>query len=249
MFRHFYLRPDALYYSPENGNQQIEESAFQKNFMKNPPKIARVLLDLSLDRTFDYAVPPELAGEIRVGLHVMVPFGNGGERPAYVVSLGDTSLFPNLKSIVSICQDNTSLPDSLIRLSEWMADYYCCARETAVRNLLPSAVRSGKVKQKTETWYFPADRDTVTRYMLDHARATGRCAILKMLLHHSRGLSARQLLSETGTTRATLKTLIAEKVVVTEERGIDRDPFKGADILPTRPELLFGPCIPMKTVI
>ena len=90
--------------------------------MKNPPKIARVLLDLSLDRTFDYAVPPELSGEIRIGLHVMVPFGSGGERPAYVVSLGETSLFPNLKSIVSICRDNTSLPDSLIRLSEWMAD-------------------------------------------------------------------------------------------------------------------------------
>ena len=204
--------------------------------MKNLPKIARVLLDLSLDRNFDYAIPPEMAGEIRVGMRVMVPFGSRGERPAYVVALAETSSYPSLKSIGSICHDNTSLPDSLIRLSEWMADYYCCARETAVRSLLPGAVRSGKVKQKTENWYFPADRDTVTRYMLDHARATGRCAILKMLLHHSRGLSARQLLSETKTTRATLKTLIAEKVVVTEERGIDRDPFKGADILPTRPE-------------
>ena len=29
--------------------------------MKNPPKIAHVLLDLSLDRSFDYAVPPEIA--------------------------------------------------------------------------------------------------------------------------------------------------------------------------------------------
>ncbi len=183
--------------------------------MKNLPKIARVLLDLSLDRNFDYAIPPEMAGEIRVGMRVMVPFGSRGERPAYVVALAETSFYPSLKTIGSICHDNTSLPDSLIRLSEWMADYYCCARETAVRSLLPGAVRSGKVKQKTETWYFPADRDTVTRYMLDHARATGRCAILKMLLHHSRGLSARQLLSETGTTRATLKKLMTEKVVVT----------------------------------
>jgi len=219
---------------PKTEISKSKKALFRKIFMKNPPKIARVLLDLSLDRTFDYAVPPELAGEIRVGLHVMVPFGSGGERPAYVVSLGETSLFPNLKSIVSICQDNTSLPDSLIRLSEWMADYYCCARETAVRNLLPSAVRSGKVKQKTETWYFPADRDTVTRYMLDNARAKGRCALLKVLLRNTRGMAVATLLQEAGCSPSTLKKLLEDRVVMTEERGVDRDPFKGADILPTQ---------------
>ena len=36
--------------------------------MKNLPKIAKVLLDLSLDRSFDYAVPPDIAG-------VTIPFG------------------------------------------------------------------------------------------------------------------------------------------------------------------------------
>ncbi len=138
--------------------------------MENPPKIAKVLLDLSLDRTFDYAVPPALAGEIRIGMHVMVPFGSGSERAAYVVAFAETSPYPNLKAIRSICQDNTSLPDSLIRLSEWMADYYCCARETAGRNRHPSAVPNGKVKQETETEYVHARRDRVTRYMLDNAR-------------------------------------------------------------------------------
>ena len=204
--------------------------------MKNLPKIAKVLLDLSLDRSFDYAVPPAIAGEIRVGMHVMVPFGKGAERAAFVVGFAETSPFPNLKAICSICQDNTSLPDSLIRLSEWMADYYCCARETAIRNLLPGAVRSGKVKQKTETWYFPADRDTVNRYMLDNPKAQGRCALLKVLLRNTRGMSAEQLLREAGCSMGVLKKLVSEKVVVTEERGVDRDPFKGADVLPTQPK-------------
>ena len=204
--------------------------------MKNPPKIAKVLLDLSLDRTFDYAIPPEIASAVRIGMRVMVPFGKGSERAAYVVGFAETSLYPELKSISSICEDNKSLPDTLIRLSEWMADYYCCARETAVRNLLPGAVRSGKVRQKTETWYFPADRDTVTRYMLDNARAKARCALLKVLLRNTRGMDSAQLLREAGTTMTTLKKLIEDKVVVTEERGIDRDPFKDVQILPTQPK-------------
>ena len=204
--------------------------------MKNLPKIAKVLLDLSLDRSFDYAVPPAIAGEIRVGMHVMVPFGKGAERAAFVVGFAETSPFPNLKAICSICRDNTSLPDSLIRLSEWMADYYCCARETAIRNLLPGAVRSGRVKPKTETWYFPADRDTVNRYMLDNPRAQGRCALLKVLLRNTRGMSAEQLLREAGCSMGVLKKLVSEKVAVAEERGVDRDPFKGADVLPTQPK-------------
>ena len=204
--------------------------------MKNPPKIAHVLLDLSLDRSFDYAVPPEIADAIRIGMRVMVPFGNGGERVAYVVAFAEFSTFASLKSILAICNDNKSLPDSLIRLSEWMADYYCCARETAVRNLLPGAVRSGRVKQKTETWYFPSDRDSVNRYMLDNARAKGRCALLKVLLRNTRGMAADQLLREAGCTMTTLKKLLDDGVVVTEERGVDRDPFKGADILPTQPK-------------
>ena len=205
--------------------------------MEKPPKIAKVLLDLSLDRSFDYAVPPEMAGEIRIGMHVMVPFGSGGERAAFIVAFAETSPYPSLKSIRSICRDNTSLPDSLIRLSEWMADYYCCARETAIRNLLPGAVRGGKIKQKTETWYFPSDRDTVVRYMLDNPRSKGRCALLKVLMRNSRGMAAAQLLREAGCSMGTLKKLLDEKIVAAEERGVDRDPFKGADILPTQPQI------------
>ena len=39
--------------------------------MKNLPKIAKVLLDLSLDRSFDYAVPPAMAAEILPGKTIL----------------------------------------------------------------------------------------------------------------------------------------------------------------------------------
>ena len=211
------------------------ENSFGKH-MKNLPRIARVLLDLSLDRNFDYAVPPDLAAEIRVGMRVIVPFGTSGERPAYVVAFAESSPYPTLKPILSICRDNTSLPDALIRLGEWMADYYCCARETAIRNLLPGAVRSGKVKQKTCAWYFPADRDTVNRYILDNPKAKARCAVLRVLLRNTRGMDAPQLLKEAETSMATLKKLLEDKVIAVERRGVERDPFKGVNILPTQPK-------------
>ena len=37
--------------------------------------IAKVLINLSLDRTFDYRIPRELEGRIAPGAKVSVPFG------------------------------------------------------------------------------------------------------------------------------------------------------------------------------
>jgi Primosomal protein N'' (replication factor Y) - superfamily II helicase len=33
-------------------------------------------------------------------------------------------------------------------LATWISDYYCCSLETAVRGVLPVAVRDGKVAAK-----------------------------------------------------------------------------------------------------
>ena len=42
-----------------------------------PGNIARVTVNLSLDRLFDYRIPESLAGEIFPGMKVNVPFGRG----------------------------------------------------------------------------------------------------------------------------------------------------------------------------
>ena len=50
---------------------------------------AKVLVNLSLDRCFDYLIPEHLSGKVKVGMKVMVPFGRGNSlREAYVVALG-----------------------------------------------------------------------------------------------------------------------------------------------------------------
>ncbi|MDY2625197.1 MAG: hypothetical protein SOV74_02620, partial [Coriobacteriales bacterium] len=56
-------------------------------------RVAQVVIDVAtraFERAFDYAVPPELAGEVQVGCAVLVDFNH---RPAvgYVVSLSDVA--------------------------------------------------------------------------------------------------------------------------------------------------------------
>ena len=111
-------------------------------------------MDLSLDRVFDYRIPEALLGQVRIGTRVIVPF-HRSVRLGYVLDLCSNSNWTaELKELQGVAEQAAQLPEALIRLAGWMSDYYCCSCEQAVRTLLPSAVRSGKVKPKTETLYF-----------------------------------------------------------------------------------------------
>ena len=123
-------------------------------------------MDLSLDRPFDYLIPEFLRGKIQTGMRVRVPFGKGdGERSAYVVSVLRHSESSSLQPLLGICGEHPHIPGALIRLAEWMSEYYCCTREQAVRNLLPGAVRSGKIRPKTRSCYFISDAAKASEYI------------------------------------------------------------------------------------
>ena len=84
-------------------------------------RIARVIVDLSLDRGFDYNIPDSLTGKVHVGVQVKVPFGKSFRR-GYVLNIIDHSEYPDaLKDIHSICEHHTRIPEPLVRLGRWMA--------------------------------------------------------------------------------------------------------------------------------
>ena len=86
--------------------------------------VAKVIVDLALDKEFDYEIPEELAERVKVGTMVSVPFGKS-RREGYVLSLAETSSFAGtVKPILGICGDRAHVPEHLVALGRWMADYY-----------------------------------------------------------------------------------------------------------------------------
>ena len=66
--------------------------------------VAKVIVDLALDKEFDYEIPEELAERVKVGTMVSVPFGKS-RREGYVLSLAETSSFAGtVKPILGICR-------------------------------------------------------------------------------------------------------------------------------------------------
>ena len=195
--------------------------------------VARVVIDLMLDREFDYLIPPKLAGQVRPGVRVMVPFGNGGSRSAYVVGLKERSRFPNLKAIESVTGGRAQIPPSLLRLAQWISEYYCCAIEGAVRAMLPAAVRGGKIKHREEQFACLAAKAEHTGPELGKLTKKQRHTLETLTRLGS--VPASELREAAAVGPSVVKKLAEKGWITLEKRVVGRDPFKEDIILPTKP--------------
>src|SRR3989344_5740267 len=123
----------------------IGDGTFFSNFKM---QIAKVRVDLSLDREFDYRIPPQWLGHVQVGSRVRVPFGHR-KILGTVVGWGKLEpVYDDLKEIFEVIGDRTIFTPELLRLARWMSDYYLCSLEQTLRCLAPAAVQKAQIKGK-----------------------------------------------------------------------------------------------------
>src|SRR5512146_3405664 len=108
--------------------------------------IARVSLEIALRKEFDSLIPPALAGQVDVGSRVPVPFGPR-KILGCVTAIAEESAHTKLKPIIKVIGAQTLVTPKVLKLARWIADYYCCAPEIALKSVLPEAVR-----KKEEGW-------------------------------------------------------------------------------------------------
>ena len=105
--------------------------------------IASVVVDCktdSVNRTFDYIVPPCFLDTIKIGQRVYVPFARQNLL-GIVVELKETSDFPNLKEIYDILDLVPCLNEELILLAKNMHEYYFSLYITCLLTMIPQALR------------------------------------------------------------------------------------------------------------
>ena len=202
--------------------------------MSNPqPTIARVVVNLSLDREFDYRIPERLRGQVHAGTRVVVPFGHS-ERIAYVVGLAADSTFHGLKEIVRLENEKERIPEKLITLAQWIADYYCCPRELAVRAMLPAVVRKGTMKAKQQAFVVLKPEQHLGEIVPKlEKKAKKQAALVQTLVRHAGRCELRRLLREAEAGEAAMDALVEKGIVLLEREDVDRDPFAADTILPT----------------
>ena len=200
------------------------------------PRIAKVVVEIAVDREFDYLIPERLELELQVGSQVVVPFGRSEAR-GYIVSLADKSDvdISKLKEIRDRVGKKALIEQNILDLARWIAEYYCAPVEAAVRTVLPSAVRKKGAGFKERLMVFPTDAAT-NELAVEELRkhAPKQAAALDVLLS-GREMFLHHLAHAAGTTSATIRTLEEKGFVQIGRSAVRRDPMANQTILKTQP--------------
>jgi primosomal protein N' (replication factor Y) (superfamily II helicase) len=190
-------------------------------------EIARVTLEIALNKEFDYRIPPELADQIEIGTRVRVPFGPR-QVMGCVTAMPDASPHPRLRPITKVVGRPALITARVLELARWMASYYCCSLDAALRSALPEAVR-----KEGAGW-----RERLFVHALPQLgglpELTGRQREIWDVIEEWREMPLQELVVLASTTAETIRRLEDKGLVHIGTRISERDPYAREQILPTQ---------------
>jgi primosomal protein N' (replication factor Y) len=92
---------------------------------------------------YDYCIPASLRGAVRPGQRLQVPLGKGDRAvTGYCVAVETRRAGPRrLKDVRGIVDAEPLLSPAMLRLTQWMADYYLCPLGQVLQAVVPAGVR------------------------------------------------------------------------------------------------------------
>jgi primosomal protein N' (replication factor Y) len=193
--------------------------------------IARVSLEIALRREFDYSIPVELVDQVDVGSRVQVPFG-ARKILGVVTAVAEESAHTNLKPILKVIGAQTLVTEKVLRLARWIGEYYCCAPETALKSVLPEAVRGEDSSWRERLFVRPRSGNG------ERPKLTKRRQDVWKIVEERREILLSELVALAGTTAATVRKLEDLGLVEIVSQISERDPYAREHILPSEPLVL-----------
>jgi len=192
------------------------------------PVVARVTLDLTLRREFDYAIPEELRSVVEVGTRVKVPFSHR-EVLGVVTAVVESSPHTNLKPLLRVIGEQSLVTPRVLELARWMADYYCCPVELALKSVLPEVVR-----KEEDGW-----RERLHVHALapvgEAPKLTPRQQAIWNIIEEWRELPLQELVRLGETTAETVRKLEDKGLLIIAPKRSERDPYALERFTPTQP--------------
>ena len=207
---------------------------------------ADIIIDISsekLDRSFQYRVPEELEKEIKVGMVVSIPFGNGNQlRKGYVTGLTrEPKVDPaRLKNICGISSAEETTESRLIALAAWMRENYGSTMIQALKTVLPI---QEKMKAKEKRYLcLKISREEAEKLLeeLEKTRFKARTRLLRELLKEPR-LDVSYASKELGATTSVVKKMTEQGIISIEyeellRNSLDTEKLRLEEELPLTPE-------------
>lgn len=184
--------------------------------------VATVVFSEAPHGPYDYAVPERLRAAVSPGRRVRVPLGRSGRTMlGYCVQLEHrTTSGRALKDICGIVDDRPLLTPGMLRLTEWMADYYLCPWGVVLDAVVPAGVR-GQAGTRGVTFLRVPTHVAAKLSQLE--LPPKQLQALQILAGSPQPLTPQQLARAARCTIAPIARLRALKLVAEESRRVHKD--------------------------
>ena len=204
--------------------------------------IAKVAIDLALDRLFTYEVPEALQKKLAVGQLLSVPFGHREARGFVLETSHGGDVFQEgdykLKPVTAIVDEMPFFSPKLLELVKKVAEYTASPIEAVLKAALPAAVLKKNARAKEQLYVGVRGQGLGVREQGLGVRDQGLTQRQKWLVEQIERLGGgwmQQLCRELKTTPASLRLLAERGLVEIAARQKRRDPLGNRIILPSKP--------------
>ncbi len=167
--------------------------------------VATVVLRDGPSQQLDYSVPDELRDQIAAGCRVKVPLGRGNRSVVgYCVRLENRMAGRPLKPIGEVIDRRSLLSTAMLRLTEWIADYYVCGWAQVLEAVIPAGVRGQAGTRLTTLLSVAADAE---RRMAELKLPEKQTKVMKVLARAKRPITPTQLAQAAGCGQGPITTL------------------------------------------
>lgn len=207
----FYMRNRSASQSPEFA---LERSV---------SRFVRVLLDDSGSRVFDYGLPEGV--QVVPGTRVRVPVRTRTVLGT-VLEVTTHSEVSGVRMVSEVLRSDAGMNAALLKLAVWMADYYCCPLEVAMRAVLPQVIRRSEMghqqRQSVSLVEVPGEGELAVL----ERKAPLQAAALRALQQAGAPMLVSDLARASDATHAVIRALERKKMVRIELERVERDPFR-----------------------
>ena len=192
---------------------------------------AKVIVDIThekLDKVFEYHIPSDLEGVLKVGMEVIAPFGNGNrELSGYIVDISETCEFDpaKVKDILRPAEKRNAIEENLVALAAWMKEHYGGTMIQALKTVLPiKKEEQMKVKRYIRLLLSEAEgKEKLEEYLKKNQKA--RVRVLAALLDNG-VLEYEFAIKKLNVSKEVLLALEEQGVARIESEHVFRNPIK-----------------------
>ncbi len=162
--------------------------------MHEPQKFARVVIPSPLNQPLIYSIPESMAVQLAPGTRVLIPLQKRTMTGVVLEILGENPL-PQAREILAVLDDQPILDHDLLKLAQWISQYYLASLGEVLATMLPPHSR----RDSKKTIILKADQPPVAdelsqRLLQEVTRRKGKLSV-KTLVRLFSGQNIDRLLA------------------------------------------------------